>query len=111
MPDIEKYVEKIKAQTLYEAREPESLARDILKQWDTNQRVNEKMAKRVISGEQVGTTYRGIFKESMKGLMDGIITMYRGMDGWAITKAIEAEGQRASKEQEEKKSLLDKLGV
>lgn len=106
-----KYVDEQKKKLLYEQQNPESLARDILDEWETNQRVNEKIARRVLSGQKMETTYCGVFAEKMKGVGNGIITMFGGMDGWRINKAIEAEGQRASKEAEEKQSFIEKLGV
>lgn len=109
--EIEKYIDAVKNRTLYESREPDSLARDILKEWDTNKRLTAPMARRILSGNKVESTFQGIYAEKLKGTLADVVTTFRSVDGWSVTKAIEAEGQKASKEAEERKGILAKVGL
>lgn len=109
--EIDKYVDKIKAVTLYEARNAENLPADILKEWPTNMRYSDKMARLLSSSAKMSSTFRGDFALKLDGLLDGIDTKFGGVDGWRITKAIEAEGERASREAEEKQGFLGKVGL
>jgi len=109
MPDIEKYIDQIKMKTLYEAREPGSLAKDILSEWETNKRLSPKMARLVLSAEKVCSTFKGHYKTHLGDILKNVVTTYRSVDGWSVLKAIEAEGMTAAKEQK-KDGLLDKLG-
>ncbi|MDD5189518.1 MAG: hypothetical protein PHE50_00565 [Dehalococcoidales bacterium] len=111
--DIEKFIDKVKAQTLYEYQNPDSLPQDMLKQWDTNSRYNEELAQISVAFIGVTSNFKGVFKGMFDDVMPRVVTVYRSLDGWSVTRAIEAEGMKTAKEnvEKEEKGLLGKLGI
>lgn len=112
MPDSLKFSEQEKARALYEARNPESLSRDILNEWDTNQKPNARLAQLRIAHESLDLTWRGPYT-ILSGLFSKVVTYNGNVDGWRIVKAIEAEGMQVARQQEEakKKGLLGGIGL
>lgn len=110
--DIDKFSEEEKARVLYERERPQSLARDILDEWPQNARYTATMARLTLAYNQQVSCYRGNFKGCMDGVLDGIVTAYRGVDGWGIDRAIQAEGETVARDrQEAKNGFISRFGL
>jgi hypothetical protein len=111
MPDIEKFADEFKKRVIYEKQNESRLSSDLLQQWETNKKTNEKMAKLIICKRLSINWFKGCFAGIGVNLPEQIEIENGNVDGFRIEKAIIAEGMTLQKEKEEKKGFLDKLGL
>lgn len=102
--EIEKYLDQIKNVTLYQAKRQGGISAEILA--IANGRVNEPMAKAIIAADMYDQNLPEYLKSDI-GVQ--VLKMNCYLDGWAVDKAIQAEGVSIQKENQQARGLLSKL--
>lgn len=105
--DFESYREQISKQTLFETQGNGQLSNNILEIAPGNVSPEGAMVNRM--GLACCSLLHPVVGETLSGVFNDLVAIKPYIDGWAVKNSIEAEGQKAIKDEEEKKRGLSRL--